>query len=245
MSSIVSETTIVGDDTTIGHFAVIGENVRIGSGCQIGHHVVIHDDTILGDNCVIDDHAVVGKRPLRSRPMAIQPGDDLDPLVLAEGVVIGTGAIVFRGSQIGEDSLVADLASVREQSIIGTRSIVGRGVAVENRVLIGDRVKIEAGAFVCAFTEIADDCFVAPEVALTNDNYLGRTEERKKNYKGTTIERGGRVGANATVLPGKTIHSDGVAAAGATVTKDIPAGEIRSGIQATRLKDVPPEQRLP
>ena len=244
MSSMIAETAVLGTESTVGYFCVIGENVSIGANCRIGHHVVIHDDTTIGDGCVIDDHAVVGKPPLRSRAMSIEPGSDLPPLELADRAVIGTGAIVLRGSKIGADSLIADLASDREQTQVGSGSIIGRGVAVENQVVVGDRVKIEAGCFICAFTNIADDCFIAPEVTLTNDNYMGRTEERKKRYAGTTVEKGGRIGANATVLPGKKVLQDGVAGAGAVVTRDVPAKRIVAGCPARDVKPVPDDQLI-
>jgi acetyltransferase-like isoleucine patch superfamily enzyme len=176
--------------------------------------------------------------------MAIEPERDLPPLLLANRVVVGTGAILFRGASVGGDSLIADLASVREKTTIGERSIVGRGVAVENEVTIGDRCKIEAGAFICAFSRIANDCFIAPEVTLTNDNFLGRTEERKKHYAGTTLRNGGRIGANATILPGVTIDTEGVAGAGSVVTKDVDPSTMVVGVPSRPLKQVPPEQQI-
>ncbi len=244
MTSIIAESASIAEDVSMGHFCVIGENVTIGVDCRIGHHVIIHDDTEIGEGCIIDDHAVLGKAPLRSRSMALDPTTDLPPLRLSDRVVIGTSAIVFRGSTIGQDGLVADLASVREESSVGDASIVGRGVAVENKVRIGARCKIEAGAFICAFTEIGDDCFIAPEVTLTNDNYLGRTEERKQHYAGAIVRRGGRIGANATILPGRRVGENAVAGAGSVVTKDISPETISVGVPSRSLKGVPPEQRI-
>ena len=244
MPSVISETAVVGSESVIGHFCVIGDRVEIGSGCRIGHHVIIHADTKVGDACVIDDHAVVGKAPLRSRSMAVEPEENLPPLLLANRVVLGTAAILFRGASVGEDSLIADFASVREKTTIGEKSIVGRGVAVENEVTIGDRCKIEAGAFICAFSRIANDCFIAPEVTLTNDNFLGRTEERKKHYAGTTLRDGGRIGANATILPSVTIDTEGVVGAGSVVTKNVDTSTIVVGVPSHPLKRVPPEQQI-
>ena len=167
------DTANLGPGTTIGHYSVVASNVEIGKDCYIGHHVVIHPHTVIGDRCVIDDRSVVGKLPLRSAAMAIEPGTDLPPLAIGDGAILGTSAIVFRGSSIGSESLIADLASVREQTHIGDKTIIGRGTAIENHVSIGHRCKVEAGCFICAFSRIGDDCFVAPEVTFTNDSFLG------------------------------------------------------------------------
>lgn len=242
MPNEIHESASIGPDTQVGHYTVILENVRVGTGCRIGNHVVIHPDTEIEDGVLIDDGAVVGKRPLRSAAMAIEPGKNLDPLTIGNGATIGTGAIVFRGSSIGADTLIGDLASVRENTAIGTDVVVGRGTAVENKVRIGDRCKVEAGCFICAFSEISDDCFVAPEVTFTNDNFLGRTEARKAQFKGPTLRTGARIGANATILPGRTLHPDALAAAGAVVTRDLPAREIHAGVPARLSGQVPPEQ---
>lgn len=234
----------IGSDTTVGHYSVIAEHVRIGEGSRIGHHVIIHADTVIGDNCVIDDGAVIGKPPLRSAAMSIEPGSNLQPLEIGDRTVVGTGAILFRGSSIGSGSLIADLVSVRENSEIGEGTVIGRGTAIESRVSIGHRCKVEAGCFICAFSTIEDDCFVAPEVTFTNDNFLGRTEERKKHYAGPTLRRGARVGANATILPGKVLEPDALAAAGAVVTKDIGEQTIVVGVPARDAGKVPAEQLI-
>ena len=242
MPNEMHNTARIGSGTTVGHYSVISEHVRIGEGCRIGHHVIIHADTVIGDNCVIDDGAVIGKPPLRSSATTIEPGSDLQPLDIADSTVVGTGAILFRGSSIGSGSLIADLVSVREDSRIGDKTVIGRATAIENRVSIGHRCKVEAGCFICAFSTIEDDCFVAPEVTFTNDNFLGRTEERKKHYAGPTLRRGARVGANATILPGKVLEPDALAAAGAVVTKDIGARTIAVGVPARNAGNVPAEQ---
>lgn len=140
--------------------------------------------------------------------------------------------------------MVADLASVRENVEIGEFTIVGRGVTIENKVRIGRRCKLETEAYITALSEIADGCFIAPEVTFTNDNFLGRTKERFKFHKGVTMKRGARIGANVTVLPGITIHEDALVAAGSVVTRDVPARKIVMGSPARVLRDVPQEQLL-
>jgi acetyltransferase-like isoleucine patch superfamily enzyme len=140
--------------------------------------------------------------------------------------------------------MVADLATIRENVTIGAYTIVGRGVAIENRCRIGRYVKLETNVYITAYSDLADRVFVAPCVVTSNDNFIGRTEERFKHFKGVTVKKGGRVGLNATILPGVTIHEDGLVAAGAVVTKDVPARTIVVGVPARPVGDVPPEQLL-
>ena len=58
------------------------------------------------------------------------------------------------------------------------------------------------------------------------------------------MKRGGRIGANVTVLPGLTIGADALVAAGSVVTRDVPAKKIVMGSPAKVKRDVPVEQLL-
>ena len=107
---------------------------------------------------------------------------------------------------------------------------------------LGTYVKIETNAYITAHTVIEDRCFIAPMVAMSNDNFLGRTEERFKYTKGPHLKKGARIGVNATLLPGITVGEDAVVGAGAVVTKDVPPRKIVAGVPADLFKDTPKEQ---
>ena len=234
----------IGPGTKLGEGCIVEDNVVIGGGCEIGHHVLIRKDTAVGDRVRIDDGTVIGKRPMKAANTAVTKDAELPPTRISDNCIIGTHVVVYRGADIGEKVLIADLSTVRENVTVGAFTIVGRGVAIENFCKIGRYVKLETNVYITAYSEIEDRVFVAPCVATSNDNYIGRTEERFKHFKGVTIKRGARIGVNATLLPGVVIGEDCLVAAGALVTKDAPPKKIVAGVPAREFRDVPAEQLL-
>jgi len=243
-TSVISPSARIGAGSRCGEFCVVGDNVAIGAGCAIGHHVVIHDGTRIGDNVRIDDGTVIGKRPMRAANSAVTSDKEVPAANIGSNCIIGAHVVIYRGCTLGTKVLVADLSTIRENVTVGDFTIVGRGVAIENFCTIGRYVKLETNVYITAYSEIADRVFVAPCVATSNDNYIGRSEDRFKHFKGVTVKRGGRIGVNATVLPGITIGSDSLVAAGALVTRDTPDKKIVAGVPAKVFRDVPEDQLL-
>lgn len=244
MASQIAKSAKVGKGTNVGEFSVIGAKVKIGAGCLIGNGVVIHEGSEIGTNVRIDDNTVIGKQPMRAANSAVTKEQQLPAAKIGEGCIIGTSVVIYAGSVLGNKVLVADLSTVRENVTVGDFTIVGRGVAIENFCKIGSYCKLETNAYITAYSELEDRVFVAPCVATSNDNFVGRTKERFKHFKGVTVKKGGRIGVNATILPGKVIAEDTLVAAGALVTKNTMARKIVAGVPARELRDVPKEQLL-
>jgi UDP-2-acetamido-3-amino-2,3-dideoxy-glucuronate N-acetyltransferase len=238
------ENARIGQNVIIGHNSFIAENVVIGDGCLIGCGVIIHKATRIGSNVRIDDHAVLGKSPMRAANTAVTKDQELPSLVVGDDCIIGTSAVIYRGAKLGKKILVADLSTIRENVEIGDFTIVGRGVAIENQCRIGAYCKLETNVYIAAYSEIEDRVFVAPCVVTTNDNYVGRTEERFKHFKGLTVRKGGRIGAGAVILPGKVVGEDALIAAGALLTRDAEPRRIVAGVPAENFREVPEEQLL-
>jgi len=243
-NQVIDNSAVIGDGTRYGSFCVFEADVVVGRGCLIGHNVVIHAGSRIGDNVRLDDNTVVGKNPMRAANSAVTKEQQLPPTVIGSDCIIGTGVVIYRGAEIGRKVLVADLSTVRENVTIGDYTIVGRGVAIENYCRIGRYCKLETNVYITAYSELEDRVFVAPCAATSNDNFIGRTEERFKHFKGVTVRRGGRIGVNATILPGKTVGADGLVAAGAVLTRDCPDKKIVAGMPARVFRDVPEEQLL-
>jgi acetyltransferase-like isoleucine patch superfamily enzyme len=210
---------------------------------QIAETAVVYPGTVLGEGVVIGDNAVVGKPPTL-RPGSTARGDELPPLVVGDRTAILACAVVFAGSRLGSGVIVGDQACVRERCELGDGVVVGRGSLVENDTTVGARTTIQANAYVTAYSTLEEDVFIAPCVVTTNDNFMGRTEERHEQRRGPTIRRGARVGGGAVLLPGIEIGEEAFVGAGAVVLADVPARAVVVGNPARRIRDVPEDELL-
>jgi acetyltransferase-like isoleucine patch superfamily enzyme len=210
---------------------------------QIAATAVVYSGVELGEDVVIGDYAVVGKQPVLG-PRSTAPREELPPLVVGDGARILAGAVVFAGSRLGEGVIVGDQACVRERCELAEEVVIGRGAFVENDVVVGARTKIQANAYVTAYSLLEEDVFIAPCVVTTNDNFMGRTEERYKQRTGPTIRRGARIGGGAVLLPGIEVGEEAFVGAGAVVLADVPARAVVVGNPARQIREVPPEQLL-
>lgn len=240
----ISDTASIGKSVKVGKFSVIEENVKIGDNCIIGHNVVIHKGTKIGNSVRIDDNTIIGKEPMRSVNSIFKDEKKLPPAKISDECLIGAAVIIYCGCEIGEKTLVADTAVVREDVTIGSKTIIGRGTTIENFCSVGSNCKIQTNVYLTAYSEVEDNVFIAPCVTTSNDNYAARSKERFGKFKGVTVKKGGRIGAGAVILPGKTIHEDGFAAAGSVVTKDVEKATIVAGNPAKELRKVPEDQLL-
>lgn len=225
----IHENAKIACNVKIGRFTVIEEDVEIGENSVVGNNVTIYKGSKIGKNTRIDDNTVIGKQPMKAVTSATSDDKVQPPCILGENLIIGTSVVIYAGCVIGNKCLVADLATIRENVRVGDKTIVGRGVTIENFCTVGSYCKLESNCYITAYSALEDYVFVAPGVMTSNDNYAGRDQERHKHFKGVTVKRGGRIGVQATILPGKTIEEDGMVGAGCVLTKDVEKGMIVTG----------------
>jgi acetyltransferase-like isoleucine patch superfamily enzyme len=86
--------------------------------------------------------------------------------------------------------------------------------------------------------EIGDDVMLGPNVQLISSGHPLDPETRRRQITTAPIriERGVWIAAGATVLQGVTVGEDAVVAAGAVVTKDVPARTLVAGVPARLIR---------
>ena len=151
--------------------------------------------------------------------------------------VIRSHTVIYAGSVIGEGFATGHGALIRECTQIGDDVSVGTGTVVEHHVRIGRGVRIHSQAFVPEFSVLEDECWLGPNVVLTNAKYP-RSKRAKENLRGPMIGKGAKIGANSTLLPGVRIGEGALVGAGSVVTRDVPDGVVVVGNPAKVVKRV-------
>ncbi len=143
----------------------------------------------------------------------------------------------------------SDAAEIRDLLSQITESEIDESVAAFTPLYInyGKNTKIGKNVFInfdCVFLDlggitIEDGALIAPRVSLLSEGHPVSPGDRHSLVPGHIhIKKNSWIGAGATILPGVTIGENSVVAAGAVVSKDVPANTVVGGIPAKHIKNI-------
>ena len=96
----------------------------------------------------------------------------------------------------------------------------------------------------CSFLDmggitIEDDVLIGPKVNLITENHpMEPADRRALICKPIVVKRNAWIGAGVTILPGVTVGENAIVAAGAVVSKNVPANTVVGGIPAKIIKSI-------
>jgi acetyltransferase-like isoleucine patch superfamily enzyme len=237
--SAIIDSTDIGSGVTVGEFAVVRHGARLEDGVVIHPYVVIEDGVTIGPQTEIFPGAFLGKEPKGAGVVARQLRFDRK-VAVGGGSSIGPHVVLFYDVEIGEGTLLGDGASIREGCRIGQGCLISRYVTINYDTVVGDRTKIMDLTHLTGNCRIGSDAFISMAVGTTNDNsplsVEGSVEQR---VRGPVIDDGAMIGGGATLLPGVSIGTCAVVAAGSVVTKDVAPRTMVAGVPAAYKRDVP------
>ena len=195
---------------------------------MISKTAIIHPGVKLGKDCVVEDFVIIG-----APPKGFVPGE-LET-VIGDNAVIRSHTVIYAGNKIGNNFQTGNKANIRELNEISDDVSIGTLSVIEHHVKIGHGVRIHTQAFIPEYCILEEECWIGPNVVLTNAKYPN-SSTAKEELKGVTIKKGAIVGANCTILPGVIIGENAFAGAGSVVTKDVCGKGVVAGNPANLLK---------
>ncbi len=204
--AFVAATAILGENASIGPFAVVCEGVQIGRNAVLHPHAVIYEGAQIGDDFLAHSHAVVrefcriGHRVILQNGVVVG-GDGFGFAKRSDGThykIVQSGVTV-----IEDDVEVQSLTSVDRATVGETR--VKRGAKIDSLVQIGHACVVGEDNIICAQTGLAGSSILERNVLLA-----------------------GQVGVSGHL----TIHDDAIVYAQSGIGGDVAAGARISGSPA-------------
>ena len=135
--------------------------------------------------------------------------------------------------QVGVNTRVWAFAHVMAGAVVGVDCNICGHSFVEGGARLGDRVVVKNGVQVWDRVTLEDDVFIGPNATFTNDlDPRAAFKKSPEAFLPTLVRRGATIGANATIVCGTTLGEGCFVAAGAVVTRDVPAYALVAGVPA-------------
>jgi len=144
-------------------------------------------------------------------------------------------ALVDDGVSIGARTRVWAFAHILKGAVIGEECNICDHTLIEGKVEIANRVTLKCGVYLWDGMVVEDDVFIGPNATFVND-LRPRSGNRNFELVPTLLRTGCSIGANATILGRLTVGQYAMVAAGAVVTRDVPAYALVVGNPA-RFRD--------
>lgn len=164
----VAASASLGENASIGAFAVVGERVRLGSNAVLHPHVVLYEGAEIGDDFYAHSHAVVRE--------FCRIGNRV---TLGNGVVVGGDGFGFAhnpdgshykipqsGPVVIEDDVEIQSLSSIDRATIG-ESRIKKGAKIDSLVQVGHACVVGENDILCAQVGLAGSTVLGKNVTLT------------------------------------------------------------------------------
>ncbi|MDX2133194.1 MAG: UDP-3-O-(3-hydroxymyristoyl)glucosamine N-acyltransferase [Saprospiraceae bacterium] len=174
--AVVEKNAQIGDNTVISPQVYIGYNVQIGSNCKIHPGARIHADCVIGDNCIIHSNAVIGADGFGYAPQPPEQSWKKMPhvgnVVLKNNVEIGACTCIDRAAMgstiIHEGAKLDNLVHVAHNAEIGRHTAIAAQVGIAGSTRVGNHVQIGGQAGIVGHVHIADGTRIQAQSGLSS-----------------------------------------------------------------------------
>lgn len=154
---------------------------------------------------------------------------------MSKDYFVHESSFVDEPSTIGAGTKIWHFSHILPNCVLGENVVVGQNVVIGPSVAVGNRCKIQNNVSLYKGVTLEDGVFCGPSCVFTNVLNPRAEIERKDEFRPTLVKRGATIGANATIVCGHVLGEYCLIAAGAVVTRDVPAFALMAGVPARRI----------
>ena len=168
---MISATAKIGNDVTIGPYAIVGDQVTIGDGTVIGPHAVIDPYVEIGAECQIFQFASVGAVPQSLKFKGEVTWTKIgNRCIIREFVTINRGTEEGGGlTQIGDECLLMAYVHIAHDCFLGRKVVMANNATLAGHILIGDYATVGGLTAIHQFVRVGDYAFVGGKSVVVKD----------------------------------------------------------------------------
>lgn len=209
----------------------ISPKATLGKNVKIGDHTTIYDNVIIGDNSIISNNCVLGE------PTAAyykNPETYVNPsLYIGAGALIRSHAIIYAGSNFGENLITGHRIIIRENSQVGHNCLLSTMVDIQGNCSIGNFSRIYSNVHISEQTKIGSYVFIFPFTIFTND-----PRPPSNSLKGSSVGDYSIITVQCSILPGVQIGQHCLIGANSVVTKNLDDFTFVMGSPAQKIRTI-------
>jgi UDP-N-acetylglucosamine acyltransferase len=169
-TALVDPKAHLGQDVSIGPYAIIGPRVTVGDGCTVSAHAVLERNVKLGAGVKLGYGAVIGNDPQDLKYQGEETWVEIgDGTIIREYCTINRGTSATGKTTVGERSFLMSYVHVAHDCVIGHDVIIANSVQMAGHVTIEDRAIISGLVPIHQFVRIGTFSFVGGGSRVNQD----------------------------------------------------------------------------
>jgi len=169
-TALVDPKAHLGQDVSIGPYAIVGPRVTVGDGCSIAAHAVLERNVKLGAGVKLGYGAVIGNDPQDLKYQGEETWVEIgDGTVVREYCTVNRGTSATGKTTVGERCFLMSYVHVAHDCAIGHDVIIANAVQMAGHVTIEDRAIISGLVPIHQFVRIGTFAFVGGGSRVNQD----------------------------------------------------------------------------
>jgi UDP-N-acetylglucosamine acyltransferase len=169
-TALVAPDARIGDDVTIGAFAIVGENCTLGDGSVVAARASLERNVTLGAGVKVGSGSILGGDPqdlkFRGEPTVVEIGDET---TIREYATINRGTSQSFRTTVGKNCLIMSYVHLGHDCHVGDGVILSNGVQLAGHVTIEEKATISGLVAVHQFARIGRFSFVGGMSRVSKD----------------------------------------------------------------------------